>query len=129
MPYKLLLIILLFVGFQGQAQKKSSMPKPLELAMKKGDYEIISSYFHTNVELSVLGIDNIYSEKQAKFIIKRFFENNKTKKFTIDHQGVKVNTTHYAGTLTTENGIFKVIILLNNNEQKTKIHQLRIENE
>jgi len=129
MPYKLIAIILLFFGGEALAQKKTNIPKPLELAIKKGDYRVISSYFNTNVELSVLGVDNIYSQSQAKYVLKKFFEENETRNFIVDHQGNKINTSHFAGTLTTEKGKYKVIILLKDNQQGTKLHQLKIENE
>lgn len=125
----LLLIALFSISIAVQAQNALEMPKKLETGIKKGDATIVARFFNQNVELSIEGENNIYSCKQAEFVLQKFFRKHKTKSFYIKHQGGKTNTSYIIGNLATTNGNYKLILLLKETNNSIKIHQLRIDND
>jgi hypothetical protein len=129
--YSVLLIISLVVGLhvQVQAQEALEIPRKIVVGIEKGDAKSVALFFNDNLELAVLGTENIYSKRQAEFILQKFFRENVPQGFYIKHQGGKKNTTYFIADLTTTNGRFKMVILLKETDQLVKIHQLRIENE
>lgn len=130
MLYRILIFFIIITNSSAIAQKKTnSILKQLEMGFKKSDADIIAPYFYPNVEVSILGTDKIYSSNQAKFVLKTFFKTNKTKEIQIINQGTKKQTAYYYGELTTEDNTYRLIILLKENKQDIKIHQLRIEND
>ena len=79
------------------------------------------------MELVVQTHDDVYSKLQAQQIIAEFFKSNKPKKFSIIHQGGKEDAQYAIGSLTTNTGTFRVYFLLKNKNNRSLIHQLRIE--
>ncbi|ALO17114.1 hypothetical protein L21SP5_03503 [Salinivirga cyanobacteriivorans] len=122
-------VLLLITAFHLHSQTALEMPKKLDLGIKKGDASIVARFFNENLEMAIEGDENIYSARQAEFVLQKFFRAHKPKSFYINHQGGKTNTSYIIGTLSTENGSFKMILLLKKSDISVKIHQLRIENE
>jgi len=119
----LIVVVLLFTCLQLFAQ----VPEEIITGFKKGSSEILSKYFNQSIEMTVLDNDDIYSKEQAKQIISRFFSNNKPKKFTILHQGVKEDSCYLIGKLLTNKKTYRVYFFVKGKSPHRYIHQLRIE--
>ncbi len=100
-----------------------NIPDELKNALKEGNTKDISKFFDTNVELEILGDENIYSKAEAEKIVKTFFDEHPVLNFIILFEGGKDVSQYAIGKLITSNGIYRVNLLV-----KTQILlQLRIE--
>lgn len=96
--------------------------------LKQGNSTELSNYFISNIDLTLLDVDDVYSKQQAEVIIRQFFENVKPTAFTIKHEGKsKLDDYYYIGKLSTAKGVYRVTFLLKNKNDKFLIKQLRIE--
>ncbi|PLX17810.1 MAG: hypothetical protein C0599_13275 [Salinivirgaceae bacterium] len=125
----ILIIAFTLFGMALFGQDKIEMPEKLKTGIKKGDAQTVAIFFNENIEMSIEGDENIYSSRQAEFVLQKFFRAHKPKSFLINHQGYKNNTSYVIANLQTFEGNFKMIFLLKRTEVTVKIHQLRIENE
>jgi hypothetical protein len=98
-------------------------------AIRSGDARQISTFIGSNIDLTIIDKENVYSKAQAEFILKDFFSKNTPKSFVILHKGASPEGTQYAiGKLTTGNGkTFRCSFYLKNNAGKTFLQELRIE--
>ncbi len=96
-------------------------------ALKNGNSTELAKFFNANVEVEILGDENMFSKAQAEILMKDFFSKNKPTAFKVNHQGSKAATSFAIGLLTTGNGTFRVSVFLKVDNEKTLIHQLRIE--
>lgn len=107
---------------------QSSTADDIADMLKTGNSNGLSGYFMNNVDLTILETDDVYSKTQATQVTKRFFDENPPSAFVVKHQGKSKLDDHYRiGTLSTENGDYRVTFFLKNHEGKYRIKQLRIE--
>ncbi|MBI4647328.1 MAG: DUF4783 domain-containing protein [Bacteroidia bacterium] len=111
------------------AQQKSVVPNGIILSLKSGNSAELAKFFNTSVEVTILDKEEIYSKNQAELVIKDFFAKHQATNFTVVHEGGKEGAQYAIGNLTTNNGTFRVYILLKPNQNNLLIHTLRIENE
>jgi hypothetical protein len=104
-----------------------TIPQEIITGFKNGSADLIAKYFDNSVELTVNSKENVYSSMQAKIILRDFFKKNPAKNFTILHQGGKGGSKYAIGNLQTIQGNYRITVLLKLNNNKTYIHQLRIE--
>ena len=102
-----------------------NVPDELKNALKTGNIKEISKFFDTNVELEILGDENIYSKAQAEKSLKTFFDEHPVISFAILFEGGKDASQYAIGKLTTSKGTFRVNILV----KAQILLQLRIEEE
>ena len=96
--------------------------------LKQGNSTELSNYFISNIDLTLLDVDDVYSKQQAEVIIRQFFENVKPTAFNIKHEGKsKLDDYYYIGKLNTAKGVYRVTFLLKNENDKFLIKKLRIE--
>ena len=126
---KIFTIAFVLVGFVLLGQNNIEMPEKLKTGIKKGEAKTVALFFNENIEMSIEGDENVYSSRQAEFVLQKFFRSHKPKSFMINHQGNKNNTSYIIANLETFNGNYKMVFLLKKSEHTVKIHQLRIENE
>ena len=82
----------------------------------------------TSVDLSIPKNEGVYSQTQAKLILKKFFSNNKPSDFKVVHNGDSKNSSHYSiGNLITTKGTFRTYILYKEVNKKITILELKIE--
>lgn len=96
-------------------------------AFKNGSSSELAKYFNSNIEMEMLGEENMYSKAQAEILMKDFFSKNKPASFKINHHGSKAATSFAIGNLITANGAYRISIFMKSDNGKTLIHQLRIE--
>ena len=122
----LLVSITLFFGFSHTIIAQD-LPEGISAAFKTGNAKELSKYFNTNVDLTLLEKQDIYSKSQAELILKDFFSKNQPSGFTVLHQGGKEGSKYVIGNLVTSKGTYRISLLLKNQNNTQVIQQLRIE--
>ena len=110
-----------------QAQSPESTIEKVASAIKSADSNALASFFNTSVEVTTPDADNMYSSKQATFVIKEFFSNYALKNFEILHQGNSGITYYATGSTSTDKGNFDTNIFIKNTGGKYLITQIRFE--
>ncbi len=102
---------------------------PITHAMSNGDAATVGSYMDANIEMSLLGKQDLYNKSQAIQALNDFFGRNKPRSFNAGHAGSsKGNNSHYTtGDLTTSSGNFRVYLYYNTEGDKVIIKEIRIE--
>ena len=99
-------------------------------AFKNGDATTIANYFDTSVDLTIPGNEGVFSNTQAKLVLKTFFLKNKPIDFTVVHNGDSKNNSHYTiGNLKTLTGTFRTYVLYKEVDKKVTILELKIESD
>jgi Domain of unknown function (DUF4783) len=120
-----ILIALNSLAASGQEQTK--IPGEISIAIKTGNAAELSKYMYSTIELLLLNKEDFYKKDVAETILKNFFNEYKTRDFTVRHQGAKNDAQYAIGNLKTEKGDFRVYFLLKKVDQELLIHQIRIE--
>jgi hypothetical protein len=93
-----------------------------------GDAQQISKYFHSTVDMSVLGQEGYFSKVQAVPILSDFFKNNPPKEFTVKQGGSNSENTKFSiGTYESATGSFKIYYVVKTEQEGEFIHKLTIE--
>lgn len=103
------------------------IPAGIAAAFKKGNAQELGKYMADKVDLIVLNKTSNLGEQQAESMIAAFFAENQVSGFTVNHQGKRDGSCFMIGTLTTDNGNFRVNSFLKRLENKYLIHQIRID--
>jgi len=103
------------------------IPRSLTEALKTGNSSMLSQHFNSSIEMAIPGQDDIYSKQQAELIAKDFFAKHVPKDFVLLHQGGKEGSQYAIGRLITNNGDFRITLLIKLREDTPFIHQLRFE--
>jgi hypothetical protein len=125
-----IILLLLFVAFTATSfikQDTQNIVESVTESIKNGNSSELAKFFNTTVELEILDDQNIYSKAQSELLLKDFFNRNKPTSFRIIHQGTKANTSYAIGSLQTTTSNFRVSIFMKFDNDKTLIHQFRIE--
>ena len=121
------LILALSFSLTMNAQNSNTISSDIVSAVGEGDASELSEYFNDNIELLIPQKSGIFSKSQAEMVLKDFFNQNPPKGFKIIHEGSRQNASFAIGNYTTNSGIFRLYFLTKNVDNKTLIHQLRIE--
>ena len=121
-------LLLFFVAFSTQAL---DIYDEIANAIRSGDSKQIAVYFGSNVDLTIINQEDVYSKAQAELIIKDFFSKNTPKSFSILHKGSSKEGTLYSiGNLVTlNNKAFRVSFFVKMTSGKYLIQELRFETE
>jgi hypothetical protein len=122
----ILLTALIISGLSTWAQEPNT--KAVIAALEKGNATELAGLCIPNLDLTVLGKDDVYSRAQAEQILKKYFEQNKPTAFTTEHEGVsKVGDLYVIGKLATSTGEYRVTFFLKKAGETYQVKQLRIE--
>ncbi len=102
---------------------------PISKYIQKGDAESLSVWFAPNLEIDILGKNNVCSKQQAKQILKEFFTSYSPKNFTISYRSGKAPMKYAVGTLNAGGSLFRITLTVKTQKEGNYIHQLRIEKE
>lgn len=103
------------------------LPDGVVIALKSGNAKDLAKYFNSNIDLTIIEKQDIYSKTQAEIILKEFFVKNIPSNFTIMHQGGKEGSKYVIGNLVTSTGTYRVSLFLKLQGVTQVIQQLRIE--
>ena len=114
------------IGSFGQTSEKQNISK----AIQDGNAKLLGGYFTKTVDLTVKDIEGVYSKDQAEVILTRFFTENKTKSYSVKHEGKsKLDDYYYIGDLVTATGTYRLTFFLKKEGEIFRIKQLKIESE
>ena len=122
-------LLLVFFSLTGSAQEQAKIPGEISIAIKAGNAAELSKYMNSTIELLLLDKEDFYKKNIAETILKDFFNEYKTKDFSIRHQGARNDAQYAIGNLKTDKGDFRVYFLLKKVNQDLLIHQIRIESD
>ena len=101
-------------------------------ALKSANSAQVAKYFNSNVELTILTSEGVYSKQQAEIILKNFMNSNPPKNVAIQHKGSSAQGqgSRYAiATYECAQGKYRVYIFMKESAGKMLIHELRFEKE
>lgn len=124
---KFLPIIALLLTFTLAQAQTGPLPSEVVKAVKAGDAAALKPYLNNKVELLLPGESGVYSQEQAHFILKSFFEKNKVTSFEVLHHGTRQNATFAIGEYNSSNERFRIYFLVKSTNNQHLIHQIRIE--
>ncbi|MDP3453434.1 MAG: DUF4783 domain-containing protein [Bacteroidales bacterium] len=129
-------LILSFSGFAGlfsqAAQNQASEQDvfvPIAKYIQNGDAERLAVWFASNLEIDILGTNNVCSRQQAKQILKEFFGEYSPKSFVIQYRSGKPPMKYAVGNLSAGGSKFRVTLFVKTQKEGNYIQQLRIEKE
>jgi len=114
---------------QLSAQQTNDVFVPIGKYIQNGDFQKLSAWFASNLELEIIGNINDCSKTQATQIMKDFFIKYPPKTFSIIHKSGKAPMKYAIGTLTTESGNFRITLFVKTETEGNYVQQLRIEKE
>ncbi|MDP4184938.1 MAG: DUF4783 domain-containing protein [Bacteroidota bacterium] len=124
---QIIAMIALFAGIAFGYSAKAQIPDEIILSLKSGNAKTLAKHFSSNVELTVLDREDVYSKAQAEQLVRNFFEKYSPDKFFLIHQGTQEGRPYAIGNLQSGRNTFRVSFLLRKGEGDYKIHMLRIE--
>lgn len=122
-------VLLTIMIFGLTLESYSQFPEAIILATKKANAEELANYFNCKVELVLPQKSGVFSNSQARLILEDFFNKNPSTQFKIIHQGDRENSSFAIGKYQTINKVYRFYFLTKTKDNKTYIHQLRIEKE
>ena len=122
-------LLILFLLFGAITDSKGQLPDSIIEATQNANAKELSNYFNGKIELVLPQKSGVFSESQAKLVLEDFFKHNPIKSFKIIHQGKRENSAFAIGKYQSTNNVYRFYFLTKNKENKTYIHQLRIEKE
>lgn len=97
--------------------------------LKTGNVKELAKHFTDNIDLAVGDYDDIASKAQAEQILKKFFDKNQPKNFTVKHKGkTSLGVEYRIGELETSSGTFRVTFNLKTVGDSYQINLFRAEN-
>jgi len=98
-------------------------------AIRKGDANRMSEWFHQSLEMTVLEKDYMASKAQATRIIENFFKNYPPSEFKISFEGTKEKSRYAIGSLKCEGNSFRINMFFMTSGNDRLIYYLSIEKE
>lgn len=130
-PGKIILILLasLLIGSGAAAQtpQKGDVFVPISKYLSQGDVQSLSAWFADNLEISIISSTHDSSKKQARQILKSFFDEHTPRSFEVTHQASSANMKYALGSLTAGGEVYQVTIFLNLKDEAYQIQQFKIE--
>ena len=123
----ILVLIFAFCSPAAKTQEQHRIPEAISMSIRAGNAAELSKYLNSTVEILLLQQEDFYKKNVAETILRDFFNEYKTKSFTIRHQGARNDAQYAIGNLKTEKGDFRVYFLLKTIGREQLIHQIRIE--
>ncbi len=123
-------IILLFISFFciQVAVAQDTVYDAVVASLKSGDSKQLSNYFTSNMELTILDNESVYSKIQAELVLKDFFSKYPVTSYTLLHRGKSPEGSVFSiGKLTTNKGVFRTYFYLKQINGKTLLNELRFE--
>ena len=119
--------ILAPISVEGQTPQKGDVFVPISKYISQGDVQSLSAWFADNLEISIISSANDSSKKQARQILKSFFDDHTPRAFEITHQASSANMKYALGSLTAGGEIYQVTIFLNLKGDAYQIQQFKID--
>ncbi|HPH82312.1 MAG TPA: DUF4783 domain-containing protein [Flavobacteriales bacterium] len=124
----LLIFLTLSLGF---APLTKDIGNDIAAAIRAGNARQLSGFFNNNVDLTVLGKEEMYSKAQAEQILRDFFQKNAPRSFNLKHHSSNPTSAQYGiGTyVSMQNARFRIYFLIKKIGNQSFIQQFSIEPE
>ena len=100
----------------------------IALAIESGNAQKLSQYFASNVEITILNKEEVYSQSQAKRVLVDFFEKHQPSSFEIIHKGSSNKGSKYCiGTMVAKEQSFRTYIYMKQKGESFRIQEIRFE--
>lgn len=119
-------LICLYCGFESRAQSPDAFT-PIGKYIQAGDYENLSVWFATNLEVSIFGESNTCSRNQARLIMKNFFEEYTPKSFAVIHKSSQATMKYALGELAAGGEVFRILLYVDIIDGKSYVEQIVID--
>ena len=98
-------------------------------ALKNNNINNFVSTFSNPVDLSLPNNENSYSKIQAKEVMKKFLQKNKTKTFKVKQSGKATGGSEFViAEMNTEKGVkYHIYLLITNSNNEAKLHLVEFE--
>ena len=125
------LIIFLIFSLVGNTLDSNDIGNEIVDSIRTGNARELSKWFNSNVDLTVLGKEEMYSKAQAEQILRDFFQKNPPKSFNLRHNSSNPSATQYGiGSYLSSNGaLFRIYFLIRKIGNQSFIQQFSIEPE
>ena len=90
------------VRSETKLEQQQSFETKLVKAFKNGDATTIASFFAENIDLSIDGKEDLYSQSQAQQILKTFFITHRAADFKLVHKGQSGQSEYFIGEFTSD---------------------------
>jgi len=107
------------------------MGSEIAASIRAGNARELSQWFNNNVDLTVLGKEEMYSKGQAEQVLRDFFTRHPPKSFVLKHKSNNPTAAQYGigSYLSTGNSRFRIYFLIKKIGNQSFIQQLSIEPE
>lgn len=92
-----------------------------------GNATLLSKYFPSNIDISILGKSNLYSKSQAQRVLSTFFTQNKPSNFNVVHEGQSNGTKYFIGTYNAGTSKYRVTVNVKSTSGAEQISSISIE--
>jgi len=119
----ILAFFLTLTGLSAQNEDKA-----IATLLDTGNVGGLSEYFQSQVDMTILGTEAMYSRAQAEMVLARFFKGNLPTGFETKHLGQsKKESSYIIGMLSTAKEVYRLTYLLSEEEGRLRIKQFRLE--
>ncbi len=103
--------------------------RQVEIAVQNGDASAISQMIKGSADITIREEEGTYTNTQAEFVLKSFFQKNPPKMAKLMHKGMSNNMVYSIGTYTTtSNTNLRLYVLLKQDTGRYYLQELRFEN-
>ena len=103
------------------------VPEGVVGAFRKGNSQELSKYLGDKVDLTIVDKSASADKRKTGEAMAAFFSAHKVSGFQVHHQGKRDESGFFVGTLTTASGNFRVNCFFRKVQNKSVIHQIRID--
>lgn len=97
-------------------------------AIRSGNSKEVAKYFDSNVEITILDKEAVYSKVQAEMVLRDFFAKNPVQSFEVVHRGNSGEGSYYGiGPLKSANQSFRVYFYVKQKGSASTIQEMRFE--
>lgn len=113
----------------GLSYAQDDVFRQVESAVQNADAVAISQMIKGSVDITIREEEGTYTNTQAEFVLKSFFQKNPPKSARLMHKGTSNNMVYSIGTYTTTNNAsMRLYVLLKQDTGKYYLQELRFEN-
>ncbi|MEP7129373.1 MAG: DUF4783 domain-containing protein [Chitinophagales bacterium] len=97
-------------------------------AIRSGNSKEVAKYFDSNVEITILDKESVYSKVQAEMVLRDFFSKNPVQSFEVVHRGNSGEGSSYGiGPLKSTTQSFRVYFYVKQKGTTSTIQEMRFE--
>ncbi len=128
---KILFTLLFFIGMFSTSFAQTELTEDITFAFKNADQRVLSKYFGSKIEITLLEQTSVYSKSQAEMVMKDFFSKYEPLEFQLLYKNnPSSDAARFAiGQLETRSGKFRIFFILRTSEAGTYLQEMRFEQE